>query len=157
MKLDSVQTRERESLKDETQLVMEEARMVLPGIQSLFGFQLIAIFNARFERLPETAQHVHLTALAFVALAIALVMAPAAYHRLGERGWVSRRLVDLASDFLGYGMAALMFGLTLDVALVIYMILGNVAVSFAAGLAALLVFASLWFLLPLRHRWRRRA
>jgi hypothetical protein len=27
---------------------IEEARMVLPGIQALFGFQLIAVFNERF-------------------------------------------------------------------------------------------------------------
>ncbi|TLG71825.1 hypothetical protein [Methylocystis sp. B8] len=27
---------------------IEEARMVLPGIQALFGFQLIAVFNNRF-------------------------------------------------------------------------------------------------------------
>ena len=36
---------EQESLKDEIANLIEEARMVLPGIQALFGFQLIAVFN----------------------------------------------------------------------------------------------------------------
>ena len=27
---------------------IEEARMVLPGIQALFGFQLVTVFNDRF-------------------------------------------------------------------------------------------------------------
>ena len=29
---------------------IEEARMVVRGIQALFGFQLIAVFNERFKR-----------------------------------------------------------------------------------------------------------
>jgi hypothetical protein len=29
--------------------VLEEARMVLPGIQALLGFQLIAVFSSRFD------------------------------------------------------------------------------------------------------------
>jgi hypothetical protein len=144
--------RERESLKDEVQLAMEEARMVLPGIQSLFGFQLIAVFNERFERLPETGQHVHLTALALVAVSIALVMAPAAYHRIGERGWVSRHLSDITSDFLSLGMVALMLVLTLEVGLVFFLLLHSVAWSVLGACAALLLFTSLWFLLPLRYR-----
>ncbi len=35
---------------------IEEARMVLPGIQALFGFQLIAAFNQRFSELKALAQ-----------------------------------------------------------------------------------------------------
>ena len=30
---------------------IEEARMVLPGIQALFGFQFITVFNERFRQL----------------------------------------------------------------------------------------------------------
>jgi hypothetical protein len=42
---------EQESLKDEIANLIEEARMVLPGIQALFGFQLIAVFNDGFRDL----------------------------------------------------------------------------------------------------------
>ena len=35
------------------QEAIEEARMVLPGIQALFGFQLMAIFNDKFRTLSE--------------------------------------------------------------------------------------------------------
>src|SRR4029077_15687373 len=41
---------ERESLETEVEQALEEARMVLPGIQALFGFQLIAVFNQRFDQ-----------------------------------------------------------------------------------------------------------
>jgi hypothetical protein len=36
------------------QAAIEECRIVLPGIQALFGFQLIAGFNQGFGRLPAT-------------------------------------------------------------------------------------------------------
>ncbi|TPV98900.1 MAG: hypothetical protein USCAAHI_01656 [Beijerinckiaceae bacterium] len=57
---------------------IEEARVVLPGIQDLFGFQLIAVFNERFRQLSEGEQLIHLTAIMLVAIAIALIMTPAA-------------------------------------------------------------------------------
>jgi len=39
---------EPESLKDQATHILDEARTVLPGIQALFGFQLIAVFSDRF-------------------------------------------------------------------------------------------------------------
>jgi hypothetical protein len=44
--------KEKESLKEEMTSVIEEARMVIPGVQALFGFQTMAVFNVRFEGLP---------------------------------------------------------------------------------------------------------
>ena len=52
---------EHESLGEEAKHVLEEARMVLPGIQALFGFQLVAVFNQRFSTdLTNSEQIVHL-------------------------------------------------------------------------------------------------
>ncbi|GAC1499183.1 MAG: hypothetical protein NVS1B6_05210 [Steroidobacteraceae bacterium] len=71
--------------------ILEESRMVLPGIQALFGFQLIAVFNPRFDDvLGQGAQKLHLGAVILTATAIALIMAPAAYHRQAERRSISR-------------------------------------------------------------------
>lgn len=39
---------EKESLSKVASHILEECRMVLPGIQALFGFQLIVVFNSRF-------------------------------------------------------------------------------------------------------------
>jgi hypothetical protein len=62
--------------------LLEECRMVLPGVQALFGFQLIAVFNSTFrERLTSTEQIIHLVAIGLVTMAVALIMTPAAYHR----------------------------------------------------------------------------
>jgi hypothetical protein len=65
--------------------LLEECRMVLPGIQALFGFQLIAVFNQGFdEKLTSGEQQLHFLALFLVALSAALVMAPAAIHRQSQ-------------------------------------------------------------------------
>src|SRR5438874_12264465 len=83
------------SLKDEARNIHEEARMVLPGIQALFGFQLIAVFNRPFFDLDPFDRVLHLSSLVLVAVSIGLIMAPAADHRLAERGRISSRWVKV--------------------------------------------------------------
>src|SRR5258707_11029344 len=85
------------SLEEETRTTIEEARMVLPGIQAVFGFQLIAVFNNGFQNLSPLEQILHFGALLLIIVAIALIMTPASYHRIAERGVVSRRFVETAS------------------------------------------------------------
>ena len=77
--------------------------MVLPGIQALFGFQLIAAFNETFRQLEPQEQILHFVALVLVAIAIAIIMTPAAYNRLVERGSLSDFFVRLASWLVGVG------------------------------------------------------
>ena len=85
--------------------------MVLPGIQALFGFQLIAVFNETFEeKLSRVEQLLHLAAIVLVTVAIALVMAPAALHRRTQPREVSTRFIDLSSGLLVAGMFPLALG-----------------------------------------------
>lgn len=37
-------------------MIVREARMVLPGVQVLFGFQMIASYNERFAKLAAPLQ-----------------------------------------------------------------------------------------------------
>src|SRR5436305_7099600 len=66
--------------------VLTEARVVLPGAQALLGFQLIAVLTDEFGKLPKTSQYVHLACLMLIGLSIVCLMAPAAVHRIVERG-----------------------------------------------------------------------
>jgi hypothetical protein len=145
----------KESLKEQMGRIIEEARMILPGIQALFGFQAIAVFNDRFEKLPVYAQDCHAAALAMVVLAIALVMLPAAYHRLAEPGQVSMHAITISSRAICYALAPLAAGLSLDIAVVLYMVTGSDMGSAAGGLAAFLLLIGVWFVFPLRARRRR--
>ena len=141
------------SLEEETRITIEEARMVLPGIQAFFGFQLIAIFNNRFQELSHAEQVLHFAALLMLAVSIALIMTPAAYHRIAERGMVSRHFVELASRFLELAMLPLMLSISIDLFLLGRLILDNPALSACIALVTLLLFFGLWYVFP----WTRAA
>ena len=56
------------------------------------------MFNSTFrEKLTSTEQIIHLVAIALVAMSIALVMAPAAYHRQTGPEEVTKGFTNLAS------------------------------------------------------------
>jgi len=129
--------------------LLEECRMVLPGMQALFGFQLIAVFNSTFrEKLTSTEQIIHLIAIALVAISVALVMAPAAYHRQTGPEEVSEGFINLATRLLLWSMFPLMISIALDFYLIARLILDNSILSFLLSLALLSWFATFWFLLP---------
>ena len=49
--------------------LLEECLMVLPGIQALFDFQLMAVFNTTFWGIPVSSRMIHLLAIGLVAMA----------------------------------------------------------------------------------------
>jgi hypothetical protein len=141
-----------ESLESAMQQTLDEARMVLPGIQALFGFQLIAVFNDGFERhLSQAEQDVHLAAIVLVTIAIALVMTPAAYHRRVEPRSVTPEFLALASWFISAALLPLAAGLALDVHLVARVITGTPLVAGAIGALVFATLAGLWFVYPRWH------
>jgi Family of unknown function (DUF6328) len=137
-----------EDIEDQTTHVLEEARMVLPGLQALFGFQLIAVFNNRFSQLPASDQLTHLVSLILVVAAIAIIMTPAAYHRQAEPHRVSRQFIKLASRLMTLAMVPLMLGLCLDLYVVANAVLANGAASAALAAMFLALFLTLWFVFP---------
>ncbi len=138
----------RETLEEEATHVTDEARMLLPGVQAVLGFQLVAVFNQRFEALSAGEQVAHLAAFLLMALAMGLVMTPAAYHRQVERGCVSRRFIDLSSTLLTIAMLPLIVGVCLDAYLIGRLILDDRdGARIVAGATALLL-ACLWYGLP---------
>jgi len=129
--------------------------MVLPGIQALFGFQLIAVFNSGFsEKLNHSQQMLHLAALALVSLSTALILTPAAYQRVAEPGMRTSRFVSLSTRLLALSMVPLMLGLSLDFYLICGIILRDEVFSLIAAGLLLLIFAWLWLLMPYRARKR---
>jgi hypothetical protein len=131
------------------QATIEEARMVLPGIQALFGFQLVAVFNQRFTDLSAVHQYLHYAALILTAVSAGIIMAPAAYHRIAERYTNSDRFIRLASQMVAAAMIPLMLAISGDVYLLGLMITSSVIVSAMIGLGLLALLVGLWFVFPL--------
>lgn len=129
--------------------------MVLPGLQALFGFQLIAIFSPPFAQIPDWHQFLHLGALGLVVLSIALIMAPAAYHRIAERGRLSRHFLNLTSRFMTLAMLPLMLAIPVEVFVVSSQVTDRAGINVAMACFVLLLYTGLWFVFPwLRARSR---
>lgn len=137
------------------EFLLDECRMVLPGIQALFGFQLIAVFSPGFDsKLNPQGQVIHLVAIALVAIAVALIMAPAAYSRHMGLHDVTEGFLRLSSRLLLMSMLPLALGICLDFYLIAGIVIGNGAGLLASALFA--IFVLLWFVLP-RAKLLRRA
>ena len=147
---------ERLPLTRQVEYLLEECRIVLPGLQVLFGFQLAVVFSERFARvLDTTQQQLHLLAMGLVAAAIGVIMTPAAYHRQAEPQRVSESFVRLSSWLLLASMPLLATAICIEFYVVAQVLLqGNASATIAAGLLAL--FVALWFVLPRVARWRLR-
>jgi hypothetical protein len=123
--------------------VLTEARVVLPGAQALLGFQFAMVLMDGFEKLDPGVKQVHLAALGCIALATIVLMAPAAYHRIVERGEDSERFHDFAGRMVLLALALLAPGFAGDV----YVVLRKLRYDQAAtvSVATVLVFYGVWF------------
>jgi hypothetical protein len=152
----SEETVQRLSLCEAADLLLNECRMVLPGIQALFGFQLVAVFSERFSRLSMLDQQLHLWATALVVVAIAMIMTPAAYHRQAEPRQVSSTFVRVCTWLLVASMAPLAVAITLEFYIVADVLWQDGPVL-ALSLGMLLLFVGLWGVLPRVLLARERA
>ena len=143
------------SRAEAAKFLLEECRTVLPGIQALFGFQLIAVFNETFdEKLSTFQQDLHLAAIGLAALAIALIMTPAAYHRQKDPFAITDTFMHISGRLLRWSMLPLAIALVLDFYLIASLIVdGYWAPTIASGV--FLVFVVLWFVLPRSTRVER--
>ena len=135
----------RTSLKTKIDQALTEARVVLPGAQALLGFQLITMFMEAFDKLPNSSKFIHMASLALIALTTILLMTPAAYHRIAERGEDTERIHKVASAFLMGAMITLPLGICGDVYVVVDKVTNSVALAVGCATVALACFYGTWF------------
>ena len=142
----------RQTLEEASTQVGGEARMLLPGVQTILGFQLMAVFNQRFEKFSSGEQVLHFAAFLLVALTMGLMLTPAAYHRHVERRIVSERFVKMSSRLLTWSLVPFLIGICLDTYLIGRIILTETFPALAAGIGMFVVLGGLWFVLPVAVR-----
>jgi NO-binding membrane sensor protein with MHYT domain len=148
---------EKTPLAEKIHHVLTEARLVLPGTQALLGFQLTAVLQSGFAALPVSSKAIYIVALVCLSVSVVLLMMPAAYHRIVERGEISERLHRFSSVAVLLAMLTLALALTGDSFITIRMATGSVA---AAGIISGAWFAlavGTWFVLMVILRRRRTA
>ena len=75
----------KERLEREHTELLEELRALIPGAQVLFGFLLAIRFTSPFTDLNTAQRDVYYATLLTTAVALVLLLAPSAYHRLRFR------------------------------------------------------------------------
>jgi hypothetical protein len=142
-------------LTDKIQHALTECRVVLPGAQALLGFQFIVILTESFDKLTSVSKYVHLASLGLTALAIVLLITPAAYHRMVERGEETEHFHRFASKMLVAALVPLALGMAGDVYVVVQKVTDSLLISVVSALVILAIFWELWFGLPLYRRTQR--
>jgi hypothetical protein len=145
----------KERLDRELGELLEEIRVLLPGIEILFGFLIILPFSEGFGRVSGYERGVYLASLLATACGLALCVAPTTYHRLRFREGDKEHLLFAANRMVIAASVLIALGIVLSVYLVVQAIVpGAWAAAIAVGMAAW--FAGLWFGLPLFRRARDR-
>jgi hypothetical protein len=129
--------------------MLTEARVVLPGAQALFGFQLAIVLTQSFEQLPETSRVTHAAAIFLVAVAVVLLMAPAAYHRIVYAGEDTQDMYRVGSALVTMATLPLALGLAADIYVVIAKIAGSLTIGWIAAVLSLVGLIGLWHAYPL--------
>lgn len=137
-------------LKEQLENTLAGAALILPGVQALFGFQFIAIFQPTFAKdLTPAERTMHFVAIVLSSVAIVLTVAPAALHRRAEPERASQRLIAASSRMLSLALWALAFGASLD-----FRVLGGLVYKDRPGLAwpiafgVLALYLGLWKVFP---------
>ena len=128
--------------------LLNELRVVLPGVQALFAFLLIVPFNDRFAGVTGRERTVYVVALLASAIACVLLATAPAFHRLRFRRHDKAQLLRVGNRCTIAGMVALAVSMVAAVFLVTEVLLGGgVALALTATVAVPL--ALLWWVLPI--------
>ena len=150
---DGVEKRSKDELNRELLELLNELRVVLPGVQVLFAFLLTVPFSARFTTLTELQRDIYYVAFLGTAFASGFLMAPTSYHRIRWRQADKEQMLRTANRFAILGTALLAVSVGAVVFLISDILFGaRLAALFTAPVAAFLAWA--WFGLPLFRRAR---
>ncbi len=143
---------DRKELRDRYDLLLQELRVSLPGVQILLAFLLTVPFSQRFGDLDTWGRRAFGAALTSSMLSVICLLTPALLHRLGERTarrdrlrW-SIRLQVVGMGFLAVALITSLWGVAR------FVFGGGVAVWLT--LPPLVLIVVCWIALPLSLRRR---
>lgn len=135
--------------------LLNELRVVLPGVTVLFAFLLAVPFARGWSRITPFQRDVFLVAFLATGVSVALLTAPTSYHRLRFRVEDKERMVRAGNRLAIAGIAAFAVALGAAVLLVIDFVV-SLESAVAATAALGLVVVALWYGIPLGRAMRDR-
>ena len=141
----------RERIDRELIELLNELRVALPGVQFLFAFLLIVPFQQKVDQLTNFQRDVYFVALAAAVLASALLIAPAAQHRILFRQHDKEKLLQRSNRSALAGLFALGVAICSALLLVVDALFSLALAWITAGALAVLL-AWWWLAVPPWHR-----
>jgi hypothetical protein len=133
--------------------LLNELRIVLPGVTVLFGFLLAVPFAKGWPKVTPFERDVFLVAFFSTGVSVAFLTAPSSYHRLRFRTGNKEHLVRYGSRLAVAGIAA--FAVALEaVVLLVFDYVVSTGAAIAATVCFTLFVALLWYGLPLYGKVR---
>ena len=132
--------------------MLTEARVLLPGAQALFGFQMAVLLTEAFGDLPPSSKLIHAVALCCIALAIILLIAPASFHRIAFHGQNTESFHRIGSGFVIASAVPLAAGIGNDLYVVVTKAVDSSVAGLVIAIAMATLLVALWFVWPLMHR-----
>lgn len=127
--------------------ILQEVRVAQTGTQLLLAFLLTLAFTPRFAILTDFQRMVYVTSLVIGAGATALLIAPAAFHRVVFQRDLKHALVRSSNLLALFGLIMLMLALSSSLLLILDVVLGSPqSVWITCGIA--LWFGLWWYVLP---------
>jgi len=127
--------------------LLQELRVASVGVQVLFAFLLSLPFSLRFGELSTTQRAIYTCDLLLAALATALLIAPAAHHRLSFRRHEKARVLRRGNRLAILGLLAVAAAISGSVLLVLSTVYDSPLVPVIAAVTAA-TFVILWFVVP---------
>lgn len=134
--------------------LLNELRVVLPGVQVLFAFLLIVPFTERFDDDGAARQTAYMVGLLATLVATILLIAPSAYHRLRWRERDKEQMLRTSNRLAIAGLAFVAVAMTASVYLVSEAVVHTTGAVLITCFSAVL-FATAWFVLPLSRPYER--
>jgi hypothetical protein len=133
--------------------LLQETRVVMPGVQVLFAFLLAVVFQTKFVTATRFEHDVYLATILCSAGAALCFIAPAAWHRILFKQKDKRHIITVANRFMICGVAFLALAMTLALVLVCDFVFGGTTAAIVPAVAGL-SFTWFWFGAPLVRRRR---
>jgi hypothetical protein len=130
--------------------LLNELRVVMPGVQVLFGFLLTVPFQQNFAKIDAFQRDVYFATLLLTAASAACLMAPSALHRLTFRAGQKPYLIRFGTRQTIIGMALLALAMNGTLLLLTDILFHSLTVAITLACTVTL-FAWLWFGVALRR------
>jgi len=145
----------KERVDRELMELLNELRVILPGIQVLFAFLLTVPFSQRFTGVTGPEKFAYFLAVLCTAASTVTLITVPNYHRITFRQATKERLIFLSNSLALAGTALLGVAIVAVLFLITDFLYEGAGVAVVTIVAAL-VIAWLWFVMPLNSRARHR-